>query len=123
MESLHISVQRVVDAGMFTGILVGQSLQLSHLFYADDAVFMGHWSDTNIETIVHMLDCFYRPSGLRITMNKSKLIGISVDNLKVDQAAGKIGCASLHAPFFLFRFEGWRYYVSYSVLERGGRQT
>ncbi|GKA89944.1 hypothetical protein Tco_0811756 [Tanacetum coccineum] len=89
----------MVDAGMFTGISVGHSLQLSHLFYADDAVFIGNWSDTNIETIVHMLDCFYRASGLRINMNKSKLIGISVDKLKVDQAASKIGCASLQAPF------------------------
>ncbi|GJY07898.1 RNA-directed DNA polymerase, eukaryota, reverse transcriptase zinc-binding domain protein [Tanacetum coccineum] len=52
MESLHISIQRVVDAGMFRGILIGLSLQISHLFYADDAVFMGHWSDSNIDIIV-----------------------------------------------------------------------
>ncbi|GJY51132.1 RNA-directed DNA polymerase, eukaryota, reverse transcriptase zinc-binding domain protein [Tanacetum coccineum] len=37
MESLHISMQRVVDAGLFKGIQVGSSLQVSHLFYADDA--------------------------------------------------------------------------------------
>ncbi|GJV57689.1 RNA-directed DNA polymerase, eukaryota, reverse transcriptase zinc-binding domain protein [Tanacetum coccineum] len=42
MKSLHISMQRVVDAGLFRGIQVGSSLQVSHLFYADDAVFMGH---------------------------------------------------------------------------------
>ncbi|GJX30274.1 RNA-directed DNA polymerase, eukaryota [Tanacetum coccineum] len=40
MESLHISMQRVVDADLFRGIQVGSSLQVSHLFYADDAVFM-----------------------------------------------------------------------------------
>ncbi|GJX82166.1 hypothetical protein Tco_0331647, partial [Tanacetum coccineum] len=43
MESLHISMQRVVDTGLFRGIHVGSSLQVSHLFDADDAVFMGHW--------------------------------------------------------------------------------
>ncbi|GKB15844.1 RNA-directed DNA polymerase, eukaryota, reverse transcriptase zinc-binding domain protein [Tanacetum coccineum] len=48
MESLHISMQRVVDAGLFKGIQVGSSLQVSHLFYADDVVFMGHWSEANI---------------------------------------------------------------------------
>ncbi|GJS48219.1 RNA-directed DNA polymerase, eukaryota, reverse transcriptase zinc-binding domain protein [Tanacetum coccineum] len=42
MESLHISMQRVVEAGLFRGIQVGSSLQVSHLIYADDAVFMGH---------------------------------------------------------------------------------
>nr|GEU91829.1 RNA-directed DNA polymerase, eukaryota, reverse transcriptase zinc-binding domain protein [Tanacetum cinerariifolium] len=64
MESLHISVQRVVDAGMFRGILMGLSLYLSRLFYAYGVVFMGHWSDSNIDTIVQVLECFYRASGL-----------------------------------------------------------
>nr|GEZ57675.1 RNA-directed DNA polymerase, eukaryota, reverse transcriptase zinc-binding domain protein [Tanacetum cinerariifolium] len=41
MECLHISFQKVVDAGMFTGINLNQSVNLSHLFYADDAVFVG----------------------------------------------------------------------------------
>ncbi|GJX67461.1 hypothetical protein Tco_0303188 [Tanacetum coccineum] len=58
MKSLHISMQRVVDAGLFRGIQVGSSLQVSHLFYADDAVFMGHWSEANIDTILRVLDYF-----------------------------------------------------------------
>ncbi|GJZ58056.1 RNA-directed DNA polymerase, eukaryota [Tanacetum coccineum] len=56
MESLHISFQRVVDAGIFKGIAIGSSLVLSHMFYADDAVFMGQWSDSNIDIIVHVLE-------------------------------------------------------------------
>nr|GEU33492.1 RNA-directed DNA polymerase, eukaryota [Tanacetum cinerariifolium] len=99
MESLHISVQRVVDTGMFRGISMGLSLKLSHLFYADDVFFMGPWSDSNIDIIVHVLECFYRALGLRINMNKSKLMGISMANVNVDQAATKIGCATLKAHF------------------------
>nr|GEV82679.1 RNA-directed DNA polymerase, eukaryota [Tanacetum cinerariifolium] len=67
----------VVYAGMFRGISMGTSLRLSHLFYTDDVVFMGQWSDSNIGIIVKALECFYRASGLRINMNKSKLMGIS----------------------------------------------
>ncbi|GJS77657.1 RNA-directed DNA polymerase, eukaryota [Tanacetum coccineum] len=99
MESLHVSFQRVVDAGMFKGITLGSSLHLSHMFYADDAIFMGQWSESNISTIVHVLDCFHRVSGLRINMSKSKLMGIFVDADKVDQAARKIGCVTLKTPF------------------------
>nr|GEV57252.1 RNA-directed DNA polymerase, eukaryota [Tanacetum cinerariifolium] len=44
MESLHISFKRVADAGMFNGIKVGGLVNLSHLFYADDAVFVSEWS-------------------------------------------------------------------------------
>nr|GEZ06827.1 RNA-directed DNA polymerase, eukaryota, reverse transcriptase zinc-binding domain protein [Tanacetum cinerariifolium] len=99
MESLHILFQRVVDAGLFKSIVLDSSMQLSHMFYADDAVFVGKWSDLNIDTIVHVLECFHRASGLRINMSKSKLIGIAMDVDRVKQAALKIGCAILKAPF------------------------
>ncbi|GKA57735.1 RNA-directed DNA polymerase, eukaryota [Tanacetum coccineum] len=142
MESLHLSVQRVVDAGLFRGITICHSLQLSHLFYADDAVFMGQWSESNINVIVKVLDCFYRASGLRINMNKSKLMGLSVDNDKVVQAAAKIGCASLKTLFWylgtkvgglISRIKSWDEIVSkfcsrlskwkMKTLSIGGRMT
>ncbi|GJX51860.1 RNA-directed DNA polymerase, eukaryota, reverse transcriptase zinc-binding domain protein [Tanacetum coccineum] len=68
MESLHLSFQRVVDVGMFQDIKLGASVNLSHMFYADDAVFVGQWNDSNITTLVHVLECFYRVSGLKINM-------------------------------------------------------
>nr|GEY06239.1 reverse transcriptase domain-containing protein [Tanacetum cinerariifolium] len=45
MKSLHLSFQRVVDAGMFKGIMLSSSLNLSHMFYANDTVFIGQWCD------------------------------------------------------------------------------
>ncbi|GKA60238.1 RNA-directed DNA polymerase, eukaryota [Tanacetum coccineum] len=45
MESLHLSFQRVVEAGMFQGLHLGGEVILSHMFYADDAVFVGQWSE------------------------------------------------------------------------------
>ncbi|GJZ58209.1 RNA-directed DNA polymerase, eukaryota, reverse transcriptase zinc-binding domain protein [Tanacetum coccineum] len=95
---------KVVDRmAYFRGIHVGNystSFSYSLLnFYADDVVFMGHWSEANIDTILRVLDYFYHASGLRINMLKSKLMGISVSSDKVDQAAKKIGCAILQVPF------------------------
>ncbi|GJW44869.1 RNA-directed DNA polymerase, eukaryota [Tanacetum coccineum] len=40
MESLHLSFSRVIDAGIFTGVRIDSSTMISHLFYADDAVFI-----------------------------------------------------------------------------------
>ncbi|GKC19635.1 RNA-directed DNA polymerase, eukaryota, partial [Tanacetum coccineum] len=108
MESLHISFQRVVDVGLFKGIELAPSLNLSHMFYADDAIFMGQWSESNIDTIVQVLECFNYASGLRINMTKSKLLGISVEDDKVEQAAEKIGCNTLEIPFsYLGSKVGW----------------
>ncbi|GJT08713.1 RNA-directed DNA polymerase, eukaryota, reverse transcriptase zinc-binding domain protein [Tanacetum coccineum] len=104
MESLQVSFQRVVDAGMFNGISLDPSLYLSHMFYADDAIFVGQWNESNINTIVHILDRFLRASRLRINMSKSKLLGISMDADKVGQAARKIG----NGADTLFWEDAWR---------------
>ncbi|GJR83385.1 RNA-directed DNA polymerase, eukaryota [Tanacetum coccineum] len=49
MESLHVAFQWVIDRGMFVHILVGKNnlLPISHLFYADDAMFIDFQSMAN----------------------------------------------------------------------------
>nr|GEY01154.1 RNA-directed DNA polymerase, eukaryota [Tanacetum cinerariifolium] len=59
MESLHISFQRVVDASLFTGIKINSMVNLSNLFYADDAIFLGQWSELNIDSLVQVLEFFF----------------------------------------------------------------
>ncbi|GJX31581.1 RNA-directed DNA polymerase, eukaryota, reverse transcriptase zinc-binding domain protein [Tanacetum coccineum] len=117
MECLHLSFQKVVDAGMFKGINLSQSVNLSHMFYADDAVFVGQWTDRNINTLTHVLECFYHVSGLRINMSKSRIMGVHVDSDKVQHAAGKLGCLILNTPFsylgtkvggIMSRVESWK---------------
>ncbi|GKB86030.1 RNA-directed DNA polymerase, eukaryota [Tanacetum coccineum] len=61
----------------------GSSLVLSHMFYADDAVFMGQWSDSNIDIIVHVLECFYRASGMHINMKKKVIKAIHGNDGKI----------------------------------------
>nr|GEU41233.1 RNA-directed DNA polymerase, eukaryota, reverse transcriptase zinc-binding domain protein [Tanacetum cinerariifolium] len=87
------------DVGLFKGIELAHSLNLSHMFYVDDAIFMGQWSESNIDTNVKVLVCFNRASGFRINLTKSKLLGISVEDDKVKQSAAKIGCNTLKTPF------------------------
>nr|GEZ58458.1 RNA-directed DNA polymerase, eukaryota [Tanacetum cinerariifolium] len=58
MESLHLSFFRAVEAGIFTDFRVDHSITLSYLFYADDAVFIGEWSHSNLKGIMNILRCF-----------------------------------------------------------------
>nr|GEY80550.1 RNA-directed DNA polymerase, eukaryota [Tanacetum cinerariifolium] len=99
MESLHILFQRVVDAGLYMGIRLSSDVNLSHLLYADDAMFVGKWSDSNIGTLVHVLKCFHQASGLKINMSKSKIMGIHVNNENVNDVAATLGCLTLKTPF------------------------
>nr|GEY68408.1 RNA-directed DNA polymerase, eukaryota [Tanacetum cinerariifolium] len=41
MESLHVSFENVLNVGLYKGICLDDSLSLSHMFYADDIVFVG----------------------------------------------------------------------------------
>ncbi|GJS10251.1 RNA-directed DNA polymerase, eukaryota [Tanacetum coccineum] len=99
MESLHLSFNNVLNAGLFKGIRINSSLTLSHLFYADDAVFIGKWDKANFTDIVQVLKCFFLASGLKINIHKSKLMGIGIAQEEVSVAANLIGCTTFTTPF------------------------
>ncbi|GKB49399.1 RNA-directed DNA polymerase, eukaryota [Tanacetum coccineum] len=99
MESLHLSFSRVVDAGMFKGIRLSNSLSLSHLFYADDALIIGEWSNDNLRSIINVLKCFHLASGLQINIHKSQLLGVGVPRVDVETTASSIGCSIMNDQF------------------------
>ncbi|GJT07374.1 hypothetical protein Tco_0841836 [Tanacetum coccineum] len=74
-ESLHLSFQSVVDVDLFKGINLSPLVNLSHMFYADDAVFVGQWCDDNINTLVQHWNDFFdlRDCGL-ICAKEQKLL-------------------------------------------------
>ncbi|GJU10344.1 RNA-directed DNA polymerase, eukaryota [Tanacetum coccineum] len=99
MESLHLAFSRVVEAGIFKGIRLNNSLALSHLFYADDALIIGEWSRDNLWGIINVLKCFYLASGLQINIHKSQLLGVGVSRLDIETAATSIGCSIMDNQF------------------------
>nr|GEW37399.1 RNA-directed DNA polymerase, eukaryota [Tanacetum cinerariifolium] len=99
MESIHLSFSRVIEAGVFTGIKIDSSITLSHLFYADDAVFIGEWTRDNLNSIMHILWCFSLLSGLSINLKKSQLLGVGILVTNVLDAASSIGCSVMHTTF------------------------
>nr|GEV85821.1 RNA-directed DNA polymerase, eukaryota [Tanacetum cinerariifolium] len=99
MESLHLSFSRAIKARIFIGIKIDSSLTLSHLFYADDAVFIGEWSNGNLIGIMNILRCFSFLSGMSINIHKSHFLGIGVFDVSVSEAANRIGCSVMKAPF------------------------
>ncbi|GJU84710.1 RNA-directed DNA polymerase, eukaryota [Tanacetum coccineum] len=103
MESLHVSFENVLTTGLYKGIRLDDSLSLSHLFYADDVVFVGKWDKLKFSTIVNVLKWFFMASGLKINIHKSKLMGIGIPQDVVASTANSIGCAILTSPFNYLR--------------------
>ncbi|GJY27845.1 RNA-directed DNA polymerase, eukaryota [Tanacetum coccineum] len=99
MESLHISFSRVVDDGLFKGFQLHGSVNISHLFFCCDAMFIGEWSEQNLHNIVKVLNCFHLASGLKINIAKSQVLGVWFLRNVLLQAANRIGCAVLNTHF------------------------
>nr|GEV77600.1 RNA-directed DNA polymerase, eukaryota [Tanacetum cinerariifolium] len=59
----------------------------------------GQWCESNIATMIRVLDCFYRALVLHINLHKSKLLGLAVENDLVNLAANSIGCMTHSLPF------------------------
>nr|GEV67311.1 RNA-directed DNA polymerase, eukaryota [Tanacetum cinerariifolium] len=108
MESLHLSISRAEKAGIFLGIKIDYNVSLSYLFYADDVVFIGEWSGSNLRGIIQMLHCFSLASGLKINLQKSQLLGVGVTNDSVIAAAGSIGCSIIKTPFKYLGVMKWK---------------
>ncbi|GJW02159.1 cytochrome P450 71B34-like protein [Tanacetum coccineum] len=91
MESLHLSFSRAVEAGIFKGYKIDPSTTLS-FFYADDAVFIGEWSHSNLKGVMNILRCFSLLSGMLINIQKSHLLGVGIPDNCVAEAAKSTGC-------------------------------
>ncbi|GKC70984.1 RNA-directed DNA polymerase, eukaryota [Tanacetum coccineum] len=98
MESLHLSVRDLFTNGYYKGFNYCTT-SLSHLFYADDAVFIGEWSSENLDNLLMILRCFQFASGPSINVNKSHLLGVGVPLDIVHQGASRIGCEVMRTPF------------------------
>nr|GFA40594.1 RNA-directed DNA polymerase, eukaryota [Tanacetum cinerariifolium] len=102
---LSSAMGSILVNGLFKGIRIDDTLTLSHIFYADDAIFIGKWERANVITIVRMLNCFFMASGLQINIHKRKLMGIGVSIEEVNAAANIIGCSTFSTPFTYLGFK------------------
>lgn len=100
MEALGVALKEAQARGEFEGInFLSDSLSISHLFYADDAVFVGKWSEANILNLMRILHCFNLTSGLKINLEKTNLFGVGSQSQEVVDMADKIGCKGGAFPF------------------------
>ena len=100
VEGLHILVSEAEKKRLFEGIKVGKlETSVSHLQYADDAVFFGKWNVTNLKNLLKILECFQKLSGLKINVGKSKMYGLGILEEEVARWASSVGCGYGKFPF------------------------
>nr|GEY59888.1 RNA-directed DNA polymerase, eukaryota [Tanacetum cinerariifolium] len=73
-----------VDEGLFKGVHLQGSISISHIFYADDAMFIGEWSDAKLKGVM-VGECMSRHQARDNTMLKlrSRLSNWKVKTLSI----------------------------------------
>lgn len=93
VEAINAMMQEAKDKSIFKPFKVGKKdLEISHLQFADDAVFFGEWSTSNASNLLRLLKNFEAASGLKINLRKSRLIGVGVLPAEVQRVAIRLHC-------------------------------
>ena len=59
MEGLNAAIKSACQLSLFKGVKVPNGgPEISHMFYADDALFVGDWSMANFSNLARVLRCF-----------------------------------------------------------------
>lgn len=92
-KGLNVVMKEAISKGIFKGVKVGKDMvEISHLQYADDAIFLGERSRSNVRNLLGILKCFQWAFDLKINLSKSKLLGVGVQPSEVDSMAFWVGC-------------------------------
>nr|KAJ0223092.1 hypothetical protein LSAT_V11C200066990 [Lactuca sativa] len=88
------------EKGIFDGVqLPNNGSMISHLFYPDDALFIGEWLKRNIRNLARIRQCFHASFRHKLNFHKSKVFGIGATSLERTIWAHILGCEPAYLPF------------------------
>ncbi|GJU73601.1 hypothetical protein Tco_1265006 [Tanacetum coccineum] len=93
MESLHLSFSKVTNAGLFSGIPIDISLTFSHLFFADDAIFIV------LPGVLKLLESIRRNFFNRLDGSKRKMDWISWNKILASKKYGGLGVSTIYGEY------------------------
>ncbi|KAJ9693798.1 hypothetical protein PVL29_009659 [Vitis rotundifolia] len=95
MEILDVLIRRAVEGGYLTGCNIRggrrSSLNISHLFFADDTIVFCEASKEQVSHLSWLLFWFEAASGLRINLAKSEIIPVG-EVEEILELAAELGC-------------------------------
>nr|GEV19201.1 RNA-directed DNA polymerase, eukaryota [Tanacetum cinerariifolium] len=113
MEGMHMVIENAMSAGRLSGIQVGiYNIAVSHLFYADDAVFLEEWNNANINKIVLLNKFFWG-----MEMGEKKLTWIKWKKTMARKEDGGLGIRSLYGfnRALIYKWK-WRFHTTPDAL-------
>ncbi|GKV31852.1 hypothetical protein SLEP1_g40514 [Rubroshorea leprosula] len=104
-EALNGLTSTAIEKGYFCGVKIGDGeLEISHLQFADDTIFMGEATEDNIWMIKCIMRAFELVSGLKVNYRKSSLIGVNTDEEWTRKMSWLLNCKTASLPFWKGKF-------------------
>lgn len=105
MEGLNVAMKSSCQKSVFYGVRIpNHGPSISHLFYADDVLFIGEWLSSNFDNLARILRCYHACAGLKVIFGKSQVYGIGVSTGKVNGCARIFGCDVAFFPSNIYFF-------------------
>lgn len=109
-EGLNLMTKRAVERGLLKATEIGRNrIQISHIQYADDTMFIVGGEIENARAIKWLLKNFELALGLSVNFDKSWAFGVNTEREEMAAIAGELRC----------RVEDFS--INYSGLKVGGR--
>ncbi|GMJ14282.1 hypothetical protein HRI_005097400 [Hibiscus trionum] len=98
-EVLSEVLKNAVRVALFEAVNInGSDISVSHIQFADDLIVFAGASETQVQNIVRILRGFGLASGLRLNLDKSKLLGVNVDPVILEKWAVTTKCSTENFP-------------------------
>ena len=100
VEPLSLLFQKSISLGLWDGIEICRNgSKVSHLQYADDTLVFCPPDMKSLMNIKAVLVLFQLSSGLQVNFHKSSIIGLNVDEPRIQLAAKSLLCKAGSLPF------------------------
>lgn len=78
-KGLQVALAEALDKGLYKGVnLTNNDSNLSTIQFANDTLFLGEWNISNALNLMRLLRCFHICLGLKINIDKCRVMGIGV---------------------------------------------
>lgn len=100
MEAPSAPLKSACQKYLFCGVSIpNDGSKISHLLYADEALFVGEWLNSNFDNLARILRCFAASSGLKVNFHKSQVYDIAVSEGEINGCTYILGCEAASFPF------------------------
>ncbi|GKF45570.1 cysteine-rich receptor-like protein kinase [Tanacetum coccineum] len=88
-----------LNRGLLQGVRLDDSYSINHSQFADDTILFLYPSTGEINKVRVLVDLFSQMSGLKVSLSKTAMYGINIDQTQLQQYAQLMGCCVGNFPF------------------------